>query len=39
MSVPVLDEPGAPEVSTDVEAPYTSVSNISWRQGRQLLRQ
>lgn len=23
----------------DAEAPFTSVSNISWRQGRQLLRQ
>ena len=23
----------------DVEAPFTSISNISWRQGRQLLRQ
>ncbi|XP_054261722.1 striatin-3 isoform X1 [Macrosteles quadrilineatus] len=33
---PPIDEP---EVQVDVEAPFTSVSNITWKQGRQLLRQ
>lgn len=34
------DEPGiGTDVATDSEAPFSSVSNITWRQGRQLLRQ
>jgi len=28
-----------PEVSGDSEAPLSSVSNVSWKQGRQLLRE
>ncbi|XP_039284880.1 striatin-3 isoform X2 [Nilaparvata lugens] len=32
-------ERGGLECGMDSEAPFTSVSNISWRQGRQLLRQ
>lgn len=28
-----------PEVSADSEAPLSSVSNVSWKQGRQLLRE
>lgn len=39
MKPPVFDEPGVAEMPVDGESPYTSVSNISWRQGRQLLRQ
>jgi len=39
MKPPVLDEPGVPDVPVDSEAPFTSVSNITWKQGRQLLRQ
>ncbi|KAG8311142.1 hypothetical protein J6590_048733 [Homalodisca vitripennis] len=39
MKPPVLDEPGVPEVQVDEEAPFTSVNNITWKQGRQLLRQ
>ncbi|RZF32490.1 hypothetical protein LSTR_LSTR014225 [Laodelphax striatellus] len=41
MKPPQLEEPilSAPEMNVDSEAPFTSVSNISWRQGRQLLRQ
>uniref|UniRef100_A0A1B6DPZ4 Striatin N-terminal domain-containing protein n=2 Tax=Clastoptera arizonana TaxID=38151 RepID=A0A1B6DPZ4_9HEMI len=39
MKPPILDESGAPDVALDVEAPFTSGSNISWRQGRQMLRQ
>ncbi|XP_017772986.1 PREDICTED: striatin-3 isoform X2 [Nicrophorus vespilloides] len=37
---PVLDDPALNvDSQLDSEAPYTSVSNASWRQGRQLLRQ
>ncbi|XP_052894142.1 striatin isoform X2 [Anopheles moucheti] len=37
---PPTDEPGiGTEVAPDPEVPYSSVSNITWRQGRQLLRQ
>ncbi|XP_055600207.1 striatin-3 isoform X3 [Uranotaenia lowii] len=37
---PPSDEPGiGTEVAPDPEVPYSSVSNITWRQGRQLLRQ
>ncbi|KAL1462970.1 hypothetical protein WDU94_014767 [Cyamophila willieti] len=39
MNPPTFDEPGVPEVNVDSEAPFTSVSNISWKQGRQILRQ
>lgn len=39
MKPPIFDEPGGPEAPMDGEAPFTSVSNVSWRQGRQLLRQ
>ncbi|KAK3929953.1 Striatin-3 [Frankliniella fusca] len=39
MKPPVFDDPGVAEMPVDGELPYTSVSNISWRQGRQLLRQ
>lgn len=40
MKPPVLDEgTTVPEVNVDHDAPFTSVSNISWKQGRQLLRQ
>jgi hypothetical protein len=39
MKPPIFDEPGGPEAPVDGEAPFTSVSNVSWRQGRQLLRQ
>ncbi|XP_034230279.1 striatin-3 [Thrips palmi] len=39
MKPPVFDEPGVAEMPVDGESPFTSVSNISWRQGRQLLRQ
>lgn len=28
-----------PEVGVDSEAPLSSVSNVSWKQGRQLLRE
>jgi striatin 1/3/4 len=28
-----------PEVGADSEAPLSSVSNVSWKQGRQLLRE
>lgn len=28
-----------PEVNVDSEAPLSSVSNVSWKQGRQLLRE
>lgn len=28
-----------PEVSADSDAPLSSVSNVSWKQGRQLLRE
>lgn len=28
-----------PEVNADSEAPLSSVSNVSWKQGRQLLRE
>lgn len=38
VSAPV-DEPNITnEVAPDSEAPFSSVSNVSWRQGRQLLR-
>lgn len=37
---PPTDEPGiGTDIATDSEAPFSSVSNITWRQGRQLLRQ
>uniref|UniRef100_A0A182X657 WD_REPEATS_REGION domain-containing protein n=1 Tax=Anopheles quadriannulatus TaxID=34691 RepID=A0A182X657_ANOQN len=37
---PPTDEPGiGTEVAPDPEVPYSSVSNITWRQGRLLLRQ
>ncbi|XP_058820106.1 striatin-3 isoform X3 [Topomyia yanbarensis] len=37
---PPSDDPGiGTEVAPDPEVPYSSVSNITWRQGRQLLRQ
>lgn len=40
MSAPIFDEPGAAtEITVDSEAPFTSVSNITWKQGRSLLRQ
>lgn len=39
MVPPTFDESGVPEVNVDSEAPFTSVSNISWKQGRQILRQ
>ncbi|XP_075225036.1 connector of kinase to AP-1 [Lycorma delicatula] len=41
MRPPAMDEgtPAPPEVNVDCDAPFTSVSNISWKQGRQLLRQ
>ncbi|XP_065225821.1 striatin-3 isoform X2 [Planococcus citri] len=40
MSAPIFDEPGAAtEITADAEAPFTSVSNITWKQGRSLLRQ
>lgn len=39
MNPPTFDEMGMPDVATDSDAPFTSVSNISWKQGRQLLRQ
>nr|CAD7202797.1 unnamed protein product [Timema douglasi] len=38
MKPPIFDEPGGPEVPVDGEAAFTSVSNVSWKQGRQLLR-
>ncbi|VVC40792.1 Hypothetical protein CINCED_3A006521 [Cinara cedri] len=31
--------PALPEASADSEAPLSSVSNVSWKQGRQLLRE
>lgn len=34
----VMDKSG-PEGSVDGQAPFTSVSNMTWRQGRQLLQQ
>lgn len=37
---PPTDDPAiGSDVATDSEAPFSSVSNITWRQGRQLLRQ
>lgn len=37
---PPTDEQGiGNEVAPDAEVPFSSVSNITWRQGRQLLRQ
>ncbi|CAD7078740.1 unnamed protein product [Hermetia illucens] len=37
---PPADEPGiGSEVAPDSEVPYSSVSNTTWRQGRQMLRQ
>ncbi|GLH12177.1 Lissencephaly-1 homolog [Gryllus bimaculatus] len=36
---PMFDEHSGPEAPVDGEATFTSVSNVSWRQGRQLLRQ
>lgn len=40
INAPVFDEPGATtEITVDSEAPFTSVSNITWKQGRSLLRQ
>lgn len=40
MKPPMLDEPGVgAEMPGDGEVPYSSVSNVTWRQGRQLLRQ
>lgn len=39
MKPPVMDESGVCDAQIDSETPYTSVSNASWRQGRQLLRQ
>ncbi|KAF4518834.1 hypothetical protein B566_EDAN008163 [Ephemera danica] len=38
MKPPVFDDVVS-DAKLDGEAPFTSVSNISWRQGRQLLRQ
>ncbi|XP_059614600.1 striatin isoform X2 [Phlebotomus argentipes] len=35
----LVSEVAAAAAATDSEAPFTSVSNITWRQGRQLLRQ
>ncbi|GAB0091424.1 striatin [Sergentomyia squamirostris] len=35
----VSEVAAAAAAATDTEAPFTSVSNITWRQGRQLLRQ
>uniref|UniRef100_A0A1L8DXR1 Putative cell-cycle nuclear protein n=1 Tax=Nyssomyia neivai TaxID=330878 RepID=A0A1L8DXR1_9DIPT len=34
-----LEVAAAAAAATDTEAPFTSVTNITWRQGRQLLRQ
>lgn len=36
---PPSDESGIGEVAPDSEVPFSSVSSITWRQGRQLLRQ
>lgn len=37
---PPTDDPGiGNDVAPDSEVPFSSVSNITWRQGRQLLRQ
>lgn len=33
------DYSAIPDVNTDSEAPLSSVSNVSWKQGRQLLRE
>ncbi|KAK9496640.1 hypothetical protein O3M35_013080 [Rhynocoris fuscipes] len=38
MKPPVFEESG-PEVNVDSEAPFSSVSNFTWKQGRQMLRQ
>ncbi|XP_073988906.1 connector of kinase to AP-1 [Rhodnius prolixus] len=38
MKPPVFEETG-PEVNVDSEAPFSSVSNFTWKQGRQMLRQ
>ncbi|KAL0266514.1 UNVERIFIED_CONTAM: hypothetical protein PYX00_009027 [Menopon gallinae] len=35
----VYDEPGEAGVTLDSETPYSAVSNMTWRQGRRLLRQ
>ncbi|KAK6640649.1 hypothetical protein RUM44_012346 [Polyplax serrata] len=35
----LYDEPGESGVTIDSETPYSAVSNITWKQGRQLLRQ
>lgn len=40
MKPPVLEEPGVGgDGPGESEVPYSSVSNVTWRQGRQLLRQ
>lgn len=40
MNPPVFDEPGtSTDIAVDAEGPFTSVSNITWKQGRSLLRQ
>ncbi|XP_014251285.1 striatin-3 isoform X2 [Cimex lectularius] len=38
MKPPTFEDAG-PEVNVDSEAPFSSVSNFTWKQGRQLLRQ
>ncbi|XP_055714149.1 striatin isoform X2 [Phlebotomus papatasi] len=38
-AAPATEAAGTELWATDKEAPFTSVSNITWRQGRQLLRQ
>ncbi|KAF6210878.1 hypothetical protein GE061_013989 [Apolygus lucorum] len=38
MRPPVFEE-GGPEVPADAEQPFSSVSNFTWKQGRQMLRQ
>ena len=35
----IYDEGGETGVTLDSETPYSAVSNITWKQGRQLLRQ
>lgn len=35
----LYDDPPDASVALDSEAPYSAVSNVTWRQGRQLLRQ
>jgi len=38
MKPPVFDDV-VTDAKLEADAPFTSVSNVSWRQGRQLLRQ